>query len=61
MGSTSLSAHLFAIRGRRKRGLENCSRDEGGYGVSTRFHLIDLVIGVNHENQEAKGVQDSLV
>ena len=51
MGSTSLSAHLFAIRGRQKRGLENCSRDKGGHGVSTRFHPIVLVIGVNHENQ----------
>ena len=59
MGSTLLPAHLFTIRGRRKRSLENCSRDEGGHGVNARFHLIVLVIGVNHENQEA--VQDSLV
>ena len=50
MGSTSSPAHLFVIRRRRKRGLENCSMDKGGHGVSTRFYLIVLVFGVNQEN-----------
>ena len=61
MGSTSSPVHLFAIRGRQKRGLENSCRDEGRHGVSTKFCLIILVFSVNHENQEAEGVQDSLV